>query len=87
MNGTYIESLEGSTDGTKYDKFDGRSVDVLEIDTNEGTELGFSTGKVISTTLGSSEGPTVGTYDDTELGSLEGFTDGTTDGKFEGLLL
>ena len=63
------------------------SVDGLEIDTNEGSELGFPYGKLFGTTLGDSEVPALGTYDDIELGSLEGFTDETSDGGFEGLLL
>ena len=41
------------------------SVDGLELDTDEGNELGFPGGKVVGTVLGDNEGPTLGTYDDT----------------------
>ena len=77
FNGTELVSLEGSTYGNTYYKFDSLflgawigSVDGRDIDTNEGTELGFPCGKVLGTALGGSEVPTLGTYDDTELGSL-----------------
>ena len=50
------------------------SVYGLDLDTNEGTELGVTDGKVLSTTLGADK-ITPWKYDDTELGSLAGFTD------------
>ena len=63
------------------------SVDLLEIDTNEVTGLGFTNGKVLGASLEASEGPTIGSYDDTELLSLEVFIDRSAYGIFDGLFL
>ena len=41
------------------------SVDGLELDTDEGVELGFPDGKVVGTVLGDNEGLRLGTYYDT----------------------
>ena len=63
------------------------SVDSHNLDTNEGTELGFYSGKVLGKIFWATEEATLGTYDYTEKGLLECFTGGTEDGKFDGLLL
>ena len=71
MDVAYLGSLEGLTYGNKDDKFDGLfigawigSVYVLELDTNEGNELGLPDEKVLGATLGAAEWPIIGTYDD-----------------------
>ena len=94
FNGTELGSLADSTDGTTDGKVDSLflgawlgSLDGLDLDTNEGTELLFPDGKVLGTKIGSAEGPTLGTYDDTDLGPLENFTYGISYGKFGSLLL
>ena len=63
------------------------SVDLFELDTNEGTEIVFTDGRVLDATLGYAEGPTLGTYDDKYVGSLAGFTDGNPNGKLDVSLL
>ena len=62
-------------------------LDIFELGTNVGKNLGFFDGKVLGTTLGFSDGITLGIDEGTELGSSDCSSVGSNKGKPESSLL